>query len=142
MASIRREVSIDARPETAWDALRDVGALHTRLVPGFVTDTRLEEGARVVTFGNGMVVRELIVDVDDEARRVAWSAVGGSMTHHNASAQVFPDGAGCRFVWIADLLPNEVAPAIAALIEQGIAVIKETLERTERGARPASVSSA
>jgi carbon monoxide dehydrogenase subunit G len=134
MASIRREVQIAARPETAWDALRDVGALHTRLVPGFVADTRLEDGARIVTFGNGMVVKELIVDVDDAARRVAWSAVGGSMTHHNASAQVFPDGAkGCRFVWIADLLPNEVAPAIAAMIEQGIAIIKTTLERTERG---------
>ena len=133
MASIRREVQIDARPETAWAALRDVGALHRRLVPGFVTDTRLEDGARIVTFGNGMVARELIVDVDDAARRVAWSAVGGVMTHHNASAQVFADGvSGCRFVWIADLLPNEVAPAIAAMIEQGLAVIKQTLERTER----------
>lgn len=133
MASIHREVRIAARPEAAWDALRDVGALHTRLVPGFVTDTRLEEGARLVTFGNGMVARELIVDVDDEARRVAWAVVGGRMSHHNASAQVFPDGPGaCRFVWIADLLPNEVAPAIAAMIEQGIAVIQQTLERTER----------
>ena len=133
MASIRRETQINARPETAWAALRDVGALHTRLVPGFVTDTRLEEGARVVTFGNGMVARELIVDVDDEARRVVWSVVGGMMTHHNGSAQVFPDGAArCRFVWIADLLPNEVAPSIAAMMDQGIAVIKQTLERTER----------
>jgi len=133
MASIRKEIRIDARPETAWAALRDVGALHTRLVPGFVVDTRLEEGARIVTFGNGLVVRELIVDVDDAARRVAWSAVGGSMTHHNASAQVFPDGPkACRFVWIADLLPNEVAPAIEAMMEQGIAVIQSTLERTER----------
>jgi carbon monoxide dehydrogenase subunit G len=133
MASIRREIQIDARPQTAWAALRDVGALHTRLVPGFVTDVRLEPGARIVTFGNGMQVRELIVDIDDATRRVAWSAVGGSMTHHNASAQVLPDGAaGCRFVWIADLLPDEVAPAIAAMIEQGMAVIKQTLERSER----------
>lgn len=133
MASIRREVRIDARPETAWAALRDVGALHHRLVPGFVTDTRLEEGARIVTFGNGMVARELIVDVDDEARRVAWSVVGSVMTHHNASAQVFPDGAaGCRFVWIADLLPDEAAPSIAAMIDEGMAVIKQTLERAER----------
>ena len=140
MASIRREVHIDARPETAWAALRDVGALHTRLVPGFVTDARLEDGARLVTFGNGMQVRELIVDIDETARRVVWSAVGGSMTHHNASAQVFADGVtGCRFVWIADLLPDAVAPAIAAMIEQGIAVIKQTLERTERQhALPAS----
>jgi len=132
MASIHREIHINARPETAWSALRDVGALHTRLVPGFVTDTRLEEGARVVTFGNGMVARELIVDVDEDSRRVAWSVVGGRMTHHNASAQVFAEGeCGCRFVWIADLLPNEVAPAIAAMMDQGMAVIRETLERTE-----------
>jgi len=133
MASIRREVRIDARPETAWAALRDVGALHTRLVPGFVVDTRLEDGARVVTFANGMVARELIVTVDDEERRVVWSVVGGPMTHHNGAAQVLANGAsGCRFVWIADLLPDDVAPAIAAMMEQGISVIKETLERTER----------
>jgi hypothetical protein len=133
MASIRRELRIAARPETAWAALRDIGALHTRLVPGFVTDTRLEEGARIVTFGNGMVVRELMLDVDDETKRVAWSAVGGPMTHHNASAQVIADGAdACRFIWIADLLPDEVAPSIAAMIDQGMAVIKATLERTER----------
>ena len=133
MASIHREIQIDARPETAWAALRDVGALHHRLVPGFVTDTRLEEGARIVTFGNGMVARERIVDVDDEARRVAWAVVGSAMTHHNASAQVFPEGAnGCRFVWIADLLPNEMAPSVAAMIDEGMAVIKRTLERAER----------
>jgi len=134
MASIHREILIDEKPENVWDALRDVGAIHIRLAPGFVTDVRLEPGARVVTFGNGMVARELIVDVDEEARRVAWSVVGGAMTHHNASAQVFPAGpAGSRFVWIADLLPHELAPAIAALIEQGLAVIKRTLERGGAG---------
>jgi polyketide cyclase/dehydrase/lipid transport protein len=130
MASIRREAHIRVRPETAWDALRDIGALHTRLVPGFVTDTVLEQGARIVTFGNGMVVKELIVDVDEAARRVAWSARSDRLTHHNASAQVFPDGgSGCRFVWIADLLPDEAAPAIAAMIDQGMIAIQETLEK-------------
>ena len=132
MASIHKEILIDARPEDVWAAIRDVGAIHRRLAPGFVVDTKLEEGARVVTFGNGMVARELIVDVDDEARRVAWSVVGGRMTHHNASAQVIPEGAGCRFVWIADLLPHELAPLITTMIEQGMAVIKKTLEQTER----------
>src|SRR5262245_39261679 len=130
MASIRREVQIDARPETAWAALRDVGALHTRLVPGFVVDTRLEEGARVVTFGNGMVVRELIVDVDDGARRLAWAAVGGRLTHHNASLQVFEEGGEhSRVVWIADLLPDELASYVSGLIEEGTAAMKQTLER-------------
>ena len=111
MASIHREVRIQADPQTVWDALRDVGAIHQRLAPGFVTDVRLEEGARVVTFGNGLVARELIVDIDDEARRLVWSVIGGRMTHHNASAQVFSDGEGrSRFVWIADLLPHAKRP--------------------------------
>lgn len=131
MASIYREVLIHADPANVWDALRDVGAVHQRLTPGFVTDVRMEEGdaARIVTFGNGMVARELIVDVNDETRRVAWSVVGGRMTHHNASAQVFSDGnGGTRFVWIADLLPHELAPAITQMIEAGLGVIKKTME--------------
>ena len=130
MASVHREVIIEARPDDVWDALRDVGAIHTRLAPGFVTDVRLEDGARVVTFGSGQQVHELIVDVDEEKRRVAWAAVGGPMTHYNASAQVFAEADGrSRFVWIADLLPHEMAPGIAGMIEQGLAAIKRHLER-------------
>ena len=129
MASIRREISIDARPEAVWDALRDVGAIHRRLAPGFVTDVRLDGNTRIVTFGNGQVVREPIVDLDDDARRLVWSATGGQLTHYNASAQVFTEGPEkSRFVWIADLLPNEAAPAIASMIEQGLAAVKRTLE--------------
>ncbi len=131
MASIRKEIVIEASPKRVWDAVRDVGAVHERLAPGFVVDTRLEAGARVVTFANGLVARELIVDVDDEARRLAWAVVGSPrLTHHNASMQVFDDGdRGSRVVWIADLLPNEIAGTIAAMIEEGLGVMKKTLER-------------
>lgn len=129
MASIRRAVIIDRSVEDVWDALRDVGALHTRLVVGFVTDCVVRDGARDVTFANGMTARELIVDVDDAQRRVAWTAVGGRLSHHNASAQVFPAEPGrSEVVWIADLLPNELAPAITTMIEQGLAAMKRTLE--------------
>ena len=130
MASIRNEIVLEARSADVWDAVRDVGALHERLVPGFVVDTRLEDGARIVTFGNGLVVRELIVDLDDQARRLVWSARGGRLTHHNASVQVFDEGEGrARLVWIADLLPDALAGDIRAMIEQGAAVMKTTLER-------------
>jgi hypothetical protein len=129
MASIRKEILLEVSAERAWAAVRDVGALHHRLVPGFVVDTRLEEGARVVTFGNGLVARELIVDLDDQARRLVWSARGGRLTHHNASAQVFADGGGrSRLIWIADLLPHELEGEIRAMIEQAAAVMKKTLE--------------
>jgi len=131
MASIRKEILVGARPENVWAAVRDVGAVHERVAPGFVVDTRLEEGARVVTFANGIIARELIVDIDDEARRLVWAVVGGRLTHHNASLQVFADGkGGSRLVWIADLLPNELAGEIAAMIEHAARVMKPTLERT------------
>ena len=131
MASIRRELLVRSDPEDVWAAIRDVGAVHERLAPGFVVDTRLEDGARVVTFANGVVARELIVDVDDEARRLVWSVVGSPrLTHHNASLQVFADAGGhSRVVWIADLLPDEIAGTIAGMIEQGLSVMKKTLER-------------
>ena len=134
MASVRKEVSIGISAEKVWTALRDVGALHTRLAVGFVTDCSLDGDARVVTFANGMVARELIVDVNDADRRLAYAAVGGRLSHHSASAQVFPDGEGrSRVVWIADLLPNELAPAIDSMMEQGSSAMKKTLERAPSG---------
>jgi carbon monoxide dehydrogenase subunit G len=130
MASIHKEIVIEASPKRVWDAVRDVGAVHERLAPGFVVDTRLQAGARVVTFANGLVARELIVDVDDEARRLAWAVVGSPrLTHHNASMQVFDGDRGSRVVWIADLLPNEIGGTIAAMIEEGLGAMKKTLER-------------
>ncbi|HXA46684.1 MAG TPA: SRPBCC family protein [Burkholderiaceae bacterium] len=132
MASIHRDILIDAPPEQVWDAARDIGALHTRLVPGFVVDTQVEEGARIVTFGNGMVIRELIIDVSDDRRRIAWAAVGTAMTHYSASFQVFSENGHTRGTWIADLLPNEVAPNVSEMMEQGLLAMKRSMEGTTR----------
>lgn len=130
MASIRSEIEVAAAPALVWDALRDVGRIHERLVRGFVTDCRLEGDTRVVTFGNGMTVRERIVDIDDVQRRVVWSVVGAPFTHHNASVQAFAEGADrTRLVWIADLLPDALATQVGAMIDQGMAAMKHTLER-------------
>ena len=129
MASIRREIEVAVAPAQAWDALRDVGRIHERLVRGFVTDCRLEGDTRVVTFGNGMTVRERIVDIDDAQRRVVWSVVGAPFTHHNASVQAFAEGADrTRLVWIADLLPDALAAQVGAMVDQGMAAMKRTLE--------------
>ncbi len=133
MASIRKETIINAPPERVWDALRDWGAPHQRLVPGFVVDTRLDGTDRIVRFFTGTVVREVLVDLDDASRRLAWSIVageGGSVyRHHNGSAQVFADGEGrTRFVWITDLLPDEQAQRTSEMMERGTQTIKRTLE--------------
>ena len=126
MPTIRKELTVAAGIDRVWAAFRDTGAVH-RLAPGFVTDCRLEEGgaARIVTFANGIVAREAIVDLDEASHRLAYSASGGRLTHHNASFTVTEDGPGrCRIVWRADLLPAEMKPAIEAMMEQGVAAMQ------------------
>lgn len=130
MAHIRKEFLIDNAPENVWAALRDVGAVHERLAPGFVTDTRMETDVRIVTFANGFVAHELIVDIDDGARRVAYAVVGGSMApkHHHASMQVLADTDGrSRFVWTIDVAPEELAGPISEMADQGSLVMQEAL---------------
>jgi hypothetical protein len=134
MACIRKEILIDADPEEVWAAVRDWGALHERLVPGFVVDTRLDGEDRIVTFANGTVFREVLVDLDEQTRRLVWSVVDGPYTHHNASAQVFSvDDGQARFVWTADLLQNDLAATTGEAMELGTSVVKKTLEAHSRG---------
>ena len=71
MATIEKEIAIERSKEFVWDAIRDVGAIHKRLVPGFVVDCKLQGDWRTVTFANGMVVRELIVAIEDKICRHA-----------------------------------------------------------------------
>src|ERR1700693_6257816 len=92
MASIHKDIPIDADPDEVWAAVRDFGAVHQRLAPGFVTDARLEGDARIVTFHNGTVVREILVDCDDERRRLVYAIVGERVKHYSASVQVAADG--------------------------------------------------
>jgi len=129
MATVRKEFQLDARPEDVWDAIRDFGAVHKRVAPGFLTDCRVEGDARIVTFFNGLVARELLVDIDDKHRRLAYAITEGRTTHYNASMQLFAEGSGTRAVWIIDLLPNDMAGALGAMAEQGVAAMKRTLQR-------------
>ncbi|HEX7890045.1 MAG TPA: SRPBCC family protein [Ramlibacter sp.] len=129
MATIRKEFEVPLDADTVWKALRDFGAVD-RLAAGFVTQSVAEEegAVRLVTFFNGMQVRERLVGLDDAQRRIAYTAVGGRATHHNASAQVLETGPGrSRFVWITDLLPDALAPAIGQMMEQGAQAMRTAL---------------
>jgi hypothetical protein len=129
MATIQKEIVIDAAIDFVWDAVRDVGAVHQRLTPGVLTDSHRDGEARVVTFASGLVARELIVTIDDTARRIAYASVGGRLRHHNASIQLFEvSDHRTQLVWITDLLPDEMAPTINGLVEQGSQIMKRTLE--------------
>jgi len=130
MASLQKEITVKAKVAQVWDAIRDIGALHTRLVPGFVLDTQLEPGSRIVTFANGSVVRELIVTIDDDAHRLVWSTTGSMLTHYNASAQALEDSDGrTRVVWIADLLPDSAAEAVGQMMSHGMTAMQAALDQ-------------
>jgi uncharacterized protein YndB with AHSA1/START domain len=134
MASIRKELIVDAPADHVWAALRDIGQVHTRLAREFVIDTRLDGDSRLVTFANGEVVRERIVDIDDRARRLAYAVVDWRTTHHNASFQVTPDGDGrSRLTWVTDLLPDSLADLVGGFVDQGCVAIKRTLETSAAG---------
>ncbi len=130
MAAIHKDIPIDADPDDVWDAVRDFGAVHRRLAPGFVTDARIEGDTRVVTFHNGNVARELLVDCDDARRRLAYAIVGERVKHYSASVQVIADGnARARMTWIVDVLPNDIAPYISGQMDLSILAMQKTLAR-------------
>lgn len=129
MATIQQEITIAKERAAVWDAVRDVGNIDKRLVRGFVVECRLDGNKRTIRFANGLVVDELIVTVDDDTFRHAWSARGEALEHHNASLQLFDDGEGrCRATWIADFLPDTVGDQMDAMISQGLLAMKRTLE--------------
>ncbi|MGB9118800.1 SRPBCC family protein [Bradyrhizobium sp.] len=137
MASIHKDIPIDADPEEVWAAVRDFGSPHRRLAPGFVTDARLEGDARIVTFHNGTVARELKVDCDDARRRLVYAVISERVKHYNASVQVTADGeARTRMTWIVDLLPNEIAPYIAGQMDRAVLAMQKTLGRRAAQPRP------
>lgn len=119
MASIYREIALNAPAADVWAAVRDFGALHTRLVPGFVLDTKLDGDARIVTFANGTVAREVLVDCDDARQRLVYAVKSERVAQHSASVQVIADGEGhCRLMWIVDVLPNAIAGYMAAQMDE------------------------
>jgi hypothetical protein len=130
MASIHKDIPIDASPADVWAAVRDFGSLHRRLVPGFVLDARLDGEARIVTFANGTTARELLVDCDDERRRLVYAVVSQLVKQHSASVQVVADGdSRARLIWVVDVLPHEIAPYIDSQMDLAALAMQKALRR-------------
>jgi len=134
MASIHREVVIDADPDDVWNALREWDAAD-KLAVGRVVECRRDGDARIVTLANGAVLREEILGCDDDNRRLAYTIVdGGPYSHHHASAEVRAEPGGrARFVWIVDFRPDSLRETAATSMAATLEAIKRTLERP-RGA--------
>lgn len=129
MASIQKEFVIASSADDVWDAVRDFGAVHTRLAPGFVTEAVMDGDSRLVTFSNGTSAREILVDCDDAKQRLVYAIVSERIRQHSASVQIYEAGdKQSKFVWTVDVLPNEIAPYISGQMDLSIAAMKKTLE--------------
>jgi len=128
MATVTKEFTSPRSADEVWALLKRFDAVH-ELAKGFVTATKREpSGARVVTFANGMEVREWLVSSDDGARRLAYAILDHpKYRHYSAAAQVFEDGAGSRFVWSVDFLPDEMAELQNASMDAGAAAMRAAL---------------
>jgi hypothetical protein len=130
MASIHKDIPLDARPADVWAAVRDYGAVHQRVAPGFVTDCKLDGDSRIVTFANGNVAQELLVTMDDVRMRLVYAVVSPRVKQHSASIQIFAEGEGrSRMVWIADVLPNEIGPYIDSQMDLGALAMQKQFRR-------------
>jgi hypothetical protein len=131
MASIRKELHLNESASKVWDALADFHNVHTRLAPGFVTNSTPDgDRARIITFSNGSIVKETLVTCDAQRRRLAYVVGSERITHHNASAEIVSDGNDqCRLIWITDVLPDELAPYIESQMSEGALAMKAALER-------------
>jgi Polyketide cyclase / dehydrase and lipid transport len=133
MATLRKQIALDAGATNVWSAVRDFGQVHTRVAPGFLTKLEMDHNSkgcdRVITFFNGLVARERLVTVDDESCRLVYSVVEGRPSHYSAAVQVFPEGDGrSRVVWTIDLLPDELAPTVDGMMDHALPLMKKTLE--------------
>jgi hypothetical protein len=133
MATIRKIFDLNVPAEEVWCALADFHHVHTRLAPGFVTDSTPDgDDTRIVTFANGSNARETLVTMDPGSRRVVYHIKSERLTHHNASAEVVPEGPNrCRFIWTTDVLPDTIAPYIDGQMVEGARVMKAALERSK-----------
>jgi hypothetical protein len=128
MATVRREFRSPRSADEVWALLRKFDAVH-ELAKGFVTATKMEpSGARIVTFANGMEIREWLVSSDDAGRRLVYAILDHpAYEHYSAAAQVLEDGPGSRFVWTVDFLPDHMAATQNASMDAGAAAMARAL---------------
>ena len=91
MATIRKEITLDAPLIDTWAAFADYHAVDRRIATGFVVKCEPNEGGRTVTFANGIVADEQLVTIDHAAHRLAY-ARGLDL----AAPDVTPIGPACR----------------------------------------------
>ncbi len=133
MASIWWEEPVEAPAEATWAALRRADAAHHLFAPVLV-DAAMAGDIRTVTFANGLVARERIINIDEQRQRISYAVLGDLFDYHSASMQIVPvDAQRCRLVWISDFLPAEREETVRPLVKQGAQAFARNVESGKVG---------
>jgi hypothetical protein len=139
MATARVELTIESDAERVWRVVREFETGPLAMAQGLVTGCRAHGDVRTVTFADGTVTRERLVTVEDEARRIVYSIIGGTIRpdHDNAAMQIVPRGATtCTLVWVHDVLPDDLAASLRTAMLDARPTIQAALRRQDVPATP------
>lgn len=126
MATITKTTYLSTGSDKVWEVVRDPSRANELIT--FLGEVTVDGDTRVCALGDD-VLEELIVGIDDEARRFVYSIRRSpfGFVHHQASMQAVPEGEGTRFVWLVDFLPAEVAPDVDEALTAAVASIEAVL---------------
>lgn len=129
MPTIHLDSSVDAPASSVWTEVKDIRSPE-RLTDMIRSVDVLGDNERACRTDQGKII-ETIISVDDERRRVAYTATESPFpaTHHNAAFVVTDDGAGSRLAWTVDVEPAAVAEAIRPVLAAEFDVIVTRLAR-------------
>ena len=110
MASVNLKTPPAVSADDLWAEAKNVGGLSGLLE--VITESSLDGDSRCCTMGDGGVLAETIISIDDDHKRVAYTITDSPfpIEAHAASMQVTDAGDGkSTFQWITDVKPDEMA---------------------------------
>ncbi|MFN7150720.1 MAG: SRPBCC family protein [Microthrixaceae bacterium] len=135
MASIRREIRIDAPVADVWPLVGDPGRIH-QWFPGIVDCTvdETDDGTvRTVTLGSGISLEEHVVTNDPIAHRFQYRIVSGVFKQHLGTVDVIGlDDTTSLAVYSTDALPDVMALVIGGASGVALENIKSLAEEATR----------
>ncbi|MBM7368075.1 SRPBCC family protein [Gordonia hydrophobica] len=122
MSTLRSSVLLQHDADTVWAVVRDTSAV-SRWFPA-ITSSSGEAHRRTVVLADGSTLVEDIVTLDDDLRRMQYSAVDGDLPidRHLGTVDVFDLGDGRSFlVYSTEITPDSFAGAFHSAIDEAVA---------------------
>jgi len=127
MATLFMTSRLPVSVEQAWRRVAAVGQVHD-ILP-VVTSCSVEGDQRACLLANGAHLKEKIISIDDDLKRLAYSVIDSpfGLEYHAASMQIVADGQGSRINWTTDFKPDQLKELLTPMLEQMFVQISERL---------------